>query len=418
MSKLRDEAWLQALIAQPEGERLERTAQFDFDGIRRKLGRTLCAFANDLSDTQTPGYFLIGVKDDKVGGGLSGYQYQDADVQKIVAWLNNPSQDDARQGTFIGPAMAFKVDSFLHPEGDVLLIEVPSSALCPHRFESQIWVRMGSITTRANALHEQYLIECKRRRTGLNADARACLEASLDDIDLSMFRAFRGLVDTEEVLEENQRSIKHQLAGLNLYDLHRDCPTVAGMVCFGHTGRDNQRKGLAHAASIVQFIRYAGLDKASPIKFHDAFALPMLVMRERLDALLKANMESTFTTEGMREVERQHYPFSALRELVNNAIAHRDYFLRGAIQINWFEKHVEILSPGGPVPPVTQENFGQYSEQRNPHISFVMFLLQMVERFGRGIALAQARLRQNGNPPAEFEFLGGTVLRVTVRSAV
>lgn len=418
MSDTRDEAWLRALIAQPEGERLERTAWFDFDGLRRKLGRALCAFANDLSDVQTPAYFLIGVNDDKAGGGLSGYQYRDEDEQKIVNWLHNPSQNDAQQNSFIGPAIAFGVDKFLSPKGDVLLIEVHSSALCPHRFESQIWVRIGTTTTRATVQQERRLIECNRRRSGLNADAKPCLGASLEDIDLVMFRAFRGLVDSEEVLEENHRPIKHQLAGLNLYDLSRDCPTVAGMVCFGHTGRDNQRKGLVNAASTVQFIRYAGEDRASPVKFHDEFALPMLVMRERIDALLKANIEAVFTSDGTREVAHYHYPFAALRELVNNAIAHRDYTLRGVIQINWFEEHIEILSPGGPVPPVTKENFGQYSEQRNPHISFVMFLLQMVERFGRGIALSQARLKQNGNPPAEFEFLGDTVLRVTVRSAV
>jgi len=53
---------------------------------------------------------------------------------------------------------------------------------------------------------------------------------------------------------------------------------------------------------------------------------------------------------------------------------------------------------------VTVENFGQpgYADYRNPHIAEAMRVLGLVQRFGAGIATAQAALRDNGNPPVKF----------------
>jgi ATP-dependent DNA helicase RecG len=74
------------------------------------------------------------------------------------------------------------------------------------------------------------------------------------------------------------------------------------------------------------------------------------------------------------------------------------------VRIYWFNDRIEIHNPGGPFGAVTKENFGQpgITDYRNPNLADAMKVLGFVQRFGVGIATAQAELLKNGNPPAEF----------------
>lgn len=410
MSDTRDEAWLRALIAQPEGERLERTAWFDFDGLRRKLGRALCAFANDLSDVQTPAYFLIGVNDDKAGGGLSGYRYRDEDEQKIVNWL--------RDG-LIRPEVSVGIDRFQSEAGDVLALRVAASASAPHRFDQKIWVRLGNSTSEANPTQETRIHDARRHRAGLSFDCMPCSRASMDDLDMEAFYFYRALTVSPDTIEANHRPLPLQLAALNLFDLKAQAPTYAGLVCFGKTTQAGYKKGMAAGAGLVQFDQYDGFTLADEVVQSLEINTNLYAAREKIDAWIDAHITQRTYQVGTEEQVRINYPKKALRELIYNAVAHRDYALSATLQIRWFNDRVEIQSPGTLFPPAHLDNFQNgVASRRNPAILDVMREIKMIERRGSGIGRAQLWLAQNGNPPAEFEFLGDTVLRVTVRSAV
>ena len=58
----------------------------------------------------------------------------------------------------------------------------------------------------------------------------------------------------------------------------------------------------------------------------------------------------------LRQDDRPDYPLNALRELVLNAITHRDYeHFDAPVRIQWLDDHVEITSPGGPYGVVTKD---------------------------------------------------------------
>jgi ATP-dependent DNA helicase RecG len=84
------------------------------------------------------------------------------------------------------------------------------------------------------------------------------------------------------------------------------------------------------------------------------------------------------------------------------------------VRINWFTDRVEIQNPGGLYGSVNPGNFQRMSDYRNPVIAEAMKALGYVERFGTGIARANAALQVNGNPQAEFQFEQSHVL-VTLR---
>ncbi|MDR2713549.1 MAG: hypothetical protein LBB91_10605 [Clostridiales bacterium] len=62
------------------------------------------------------------------------------------------------------------------------------------------------------------------------------------------------------------------------------------------------------------------------------------------------------------------------------------------------------MSPGGPYGNVTPDNFGQpgVTDYRNPNLGATMKTFGYVQVFGRGIAIARAEMKKNGNPEPEF----------------
>jgi ATP-dependent DNA helicase RecG len=106
----------------------------------------------------------------------------------------------------------------------------------------------------------------------------------------------------------------------------------------------------------------------------------------------------------LKEQLAPDYPEQALRELLLNAVMHRSYDSNTPIRFYVFADHVEIQSPGGLYGEATRANFPHQNSYRNPVIAEAMKALGYVNRFGYGIERAQALLRQNGNPPAAFEF--------------
>jgi len=98
-----------------------------------------------------------------------------------------------------------------------------------------------------------------------------------------------------------------------------------------------------------------------------------------------------------------NYPAVAVRELMMNAIMHRDYSSNTPVRFYWFADRIEIQSPGGLYGEVTKETLTERNSYRNPIIAEAMHSLGYVNRYGYGIQRAQAALKENGNSPAEFD---------------
>jgi ATP-dependent DNA helicase RecG len=63
----------------------------------------------------------------------------------------------------------------------------------------------------------------------------------------------------------------------------------------------------------------------------------------------------------------------------------------------------------------TRQNFPTRNSYRNPIIAEAMKSLGYVNRFGYGVERAQALLKDNGNPPADFELDDHAVLAIVWR---
>ena len=90
--------------------------------------------------------------------------------------------------------------------------------------------------------------------------------------------------------------------------------------------------------------------------------------------------------QGSRREVLPEYPQAVLREAIVNALAHRDYGLRGStVDISVWDDRVEVHSPG-PLPGhITLENMRTEHYSRNPRIMRVLKTVGLVEEYGEGI---------------------------------
>ncbi len=372
-----------------ESDSVERTISVDKS---EKFAEAICAFANDMPNHRQPGYLIVGVDDN---GNLSGLKVSDMLLKTL---------GDFRSAGNILPQPALMVSKWVFADGEVAVVEVHPSDLPPVRFKGRICIRVGPRRAYANEQEERILSE-RRVALARSFDARPCFETTKDDLALGQFDVYRQSAVDAETIANNHRPIELQLASLRLYDSKAACLTYAGVLLFAK----NPRFYLPGA--YVQFLRFPGeVVTDIPLDQAEISGDLISVMRElevRTKVLIHTRMQAV---TGFEEKLLPDYPEWALRELLMNAVMHRNYDSNTPIHYYEFQHHIEIHSPGGLYGEVSKENFGTQSSYRNPVIAEAMKSLGFVNRFGYGVQRAQALLASNGNPPAQFEFDKDSVL--------
>jgi ATP-dependent DNA helicase RecG len=377
---------LESLLKDIESDRAERKESISDGEIIR---RTICAYANDWPNHQKSGVVFIGCRND---GTCIGLSITDDLLKRIT--------DMGRDGS-IQPFPSMIVEKRFLCGYDLAVIMVLPSEDPPVRYKGKIWIRIGP-TCRMASPQEENLLSEKRRSRDLPYDLRPITSASLDDLDMELFRReYLPSAISPEVLKENNRSPEQQLMSLRFTaNDFPDHPTVTGLLTVGKMPSD------IISGAYVQFLRLDGIEITDHIKNEHELRGPLLDILSHLDDLLKINISvSLDVTSGPIEIQHPDYPIVALQQLARNAIMHRDYENSNApVRITWFNDRIEIQNPGGPFGQVTRENFGKpgITDYRNPHVSEVMKNLGYVQQFGMGIPLARKELAKNGNPEPLF----------------
>ena len=118
--------------------------------------------------------------------------------------------------------------------------------------------------------------------------------------------------------------------------------------------------------------------------------------------------------------DRFPVPPNALREILLNAVMHRDYsYYGGHVAIVVFDDRIEIRSYGRLPSGVTVEQLSRShrSELRNPLIAEAFHRTGAVEVWGRGTNRVIAECLAHGSPPPLFEEQQGWVV-VTFRASI
>jgi len=362
--------------------------EFKRDDIRpEQLAKEVVAMAN-----LDGGMVLLGVEDD---GTVTGIQRP-----RLEEWVM-----DGIFGAKVHPMiLPFYEEIKIDEQSRVAVVSFTQGVSKPyvlrHQGREEIYIRVGSTSRLASREQQARLFASGGI---LHPEALPVAGTSVDSLDLERLRDYLVDVIADPEAPHEDNAWLSRLLGLGFMvegvGGQAVC-SIAGLVLFGISPRRYLRQcGLR----VLVFEGETKTYKALLDRVIDA-AMVGLWRRdgagnrtlaendygliERFINTLEPfiSEEESEVDDGFRRERRWHYPRDAVRELLINALAHRDWTRSVDIEVNCYADRMEIISPGAMQNSMTIEKMiaGQRSP-RNPLIIEVLRDYGYVDARGMGV---------------------------------
>ncbi len=146
-----------------------------------------------------------------------------------------------------------------------------------------------------------------------------------------------------------------------------------------------------------QYRATAGAEASARLRGHRPIVAAVDLLLEAVSVRARIH---PITAAGGVQVQIRDFPAEAVRELVVNALVHRDYGQEGSVEIEHSPEWLTVSSPGPLVFGVTPENILTHpSTPRHRLLLETVTTLQVAERTGQGIDRAYRELLRTGKHP-------------------
>ncbi len=387
---------LEHLLAAGEGERLA----FGRERARRdELAETLVAFAN-----RSGGLLVLGVTGRaraKIEGLADPEAARDLLIEAALACTPPLVLPLPREVQFAGTRL--------------LLAEVPAGL-------AQVYALHGKYLRREGATNQPLAPDALRRllaeRGEQSWERLQPVEASLDELDPVRIETYARRIGPgaeEEPLALlyargcliNAEGPDPALLGTRRNALR---PTNAGLLLFA------RNVAARYPQAELTLVHYRGRERVDVFEREDVRDTLVEAVR-RAENWLIAHLRKGSRMVGLEREDWIQLPPGVVREALVNAVAHRDYSVRGeGIRATLFSDRLEIYSPGRLPGHVTVENIVEERYSRNESLVQVLADFGLIERLGYGIDRMLRQMEQAGLPPPVFrETAAGFLVMLTGR---
>lgn len=323
---------------------------------RGALADEIAAFANARG-----GILLCGVTDDGHVQDLSGNEL--AALDSLLVELSTDS---------IKPPVRISTQHVTLPAGKVLTVEIPEGDAL-HRSPGGGYVRVGG-TKREMTTEEELRLAQRRGQARFRwFDKQPVSQTGFGTLEESLWKPMlsaEGRLAPERALQK--------LALLTANDNGAFEATVAGiLLCTSEPER-----WLPNAC--ITATHYRGLDRSSPQL--DAQTITGPLHRQVADAVrfVRRNMR-VGAHKAPARTDLPQYSLEAVFEALVNAVAHRDYGIKGSrIRLSMFSNRMEINSPGSLPNNLTIESMVERQATRNEAIASAFARMPVGEIPGSG----------------------------------
>ena len=273
----------------------------------------------------------------------------------------------------------------------------------PISVRGKYYVRTGSTLQeiKGPALNEFIL-----KRTGKTWDDIPEQRASVNDIDEITVKQFlKDARIAKRINVEDDINISDLLEKLRL--LENGKIKRAAIVLFG------KDPGKFYPNMAVKIGKFGESD--ADLKFHEVVEGNLIQLRERIGEMLNAKFFiHPIDFVGMQRVERDEYPVAAVREMILNALVHRNY-MGAPTQIRLYYDNFSVWNDGGLPDGITEEDLKKVhrSKPRNALIADSCFKGGYIDSWGRGTIKIIEACKEAGLPePVLKEEQGGFLSKV------
>lgn len=296
-----------------------------------------------------------------------------------------------------------------HPAGRVVAFSVPPRPLgVPIAVNGRYPTRVGGSLT---AMGDGQLKKIFSEATP-DFSATTCAGATFDDLETSAIEDFRE--------RWARKAQKPSLANVPLRPLLADAElidgekiTYAALVLFGK--RAAIGRFLPQSEVIFEF---RSGEASGPAQQRLDFRSGLFTFYDELWRAVAARNEVQHFQDGLFVSDIPTFDERPVRELLLNAVAHRDYQLPASVFVRQYPRRLEVISPGGLPAGVTIENILTKSAPRNRRISNVLQLCGLVERSGQGMNLVYESCVRGSRQLPDFRGTDDYQVSVTLSGVV
>ncbi|MDR2345559.1 MAG: putative DNA binding domain-containing protein [Planctomycetaceae bacterium] len=380
-----------------------KRASLDFDF--KKLGRYFSALSNEACLKKCQSAWLIfGVED--ATHQIVGTNYR-TNPQYLQSLKHEIADRTTNRITFI------EIHEINTPQGRVILFEIPAaSSGIPTAFDGHYYARDGESLCPLN------IDEIERIRTSINDWSKEIISnATLDDLDSEAIQTARNNFQVRNSGIETEINKWDDITFLNKAKV-----TIKGKItrtAIILLGKAESEHFLSPATAKIRWILKNGLGKDRDFHIETC---PLLLAVDKIYTKIR-NIKYRYIPIGGKTLSPQevdtYEPF-AIREALNNCIAHQDY--RFGTFINVIEMDDQLIFsnrgrflPESPEKVVLQNAPEEY--YRNPFLATAMYNLKMIETRGGGIRQIFEYQRDRFFPMPEYDLTQDRV-QVTITGKV
>ena len=309
----------------------------------------------------------------------------------------------------ISTTMGLAVDVDLHEQDGLDYIEMTiAPANVPISYKGKYYYRSGSTL---QELTGTALTDFLMRKLNTTWDAATVPSATIDDIDPQAIQYFLNAAIREGRINKSARdeSIEQLLHRLHLLSRENGQLTLAALLLFG---KDVEQWNMTASFRIGRFG-----SSQSDLIIQDRIACPLIEMPDKVIETLRSKyLVSPIHYEGLYRKEPLEIPEEGLREMICNAVIHKDY-TGTFIQMKVFDDHITLWNGGNLPPNYTVEKLMEQHEShpRNRLIANVFYLAGFIEAWGRGYEKIREAFEAEYLETPMFEEVRGGVMATIKR---
>jgi len=346
---------LKKLIPQGEAETLEFKKSA---GEWKEIIKTISAFGNTRG-----GNIYIGISDQ---GKISGIQIGRKTIEDLV----NKIKENTDPKIFPGVSVE-EIN-----KKQIILIRVAESKSKPVFAFDRVYKRVGKSTVRVTSEEiRKMALEGKK----IYWDELICEEAKLKDIDWKFVKNF-FIPGYEKFSKKKVMGTPQELLGA-LNCIRKGKPTNAGILLFGENPQ------IFFKNSHIALTKYKGKMEGIERLDYKEVSGNLLHQIDECDRYIKEHtaMMSRLLPHKVEREDIPEYCWFSIRELITNAVCHRDYETQGSkVIIKMFSDRIEFYNPGGLSKGITPKNILIRQYSRNPIIANMLAKVKYIEELGEG----------------------------------
>lgn len=358
------------------------SSRLEFKSIlpaNNKIIRSVIGFCNAKG-----GKLIVGVDNDGTIKGIS-----EEDAHQAMEWLNN-----AIYTACTPPILPLIYQQRI--DGKVLLIIEVSSGINKPYYQKSLglaegtFIRLGRSTVRADA---NIIEELKWQSRGISYDQLPLYHTTPEDLDDTKIQYF---------LNHRRNGISSPISEeiLKSYEIIKrehttDYATIAGILLFGKS----PQQFLSEA--YILCCHFSDFKDREAIASRTCKGTLFEQFEEGFDFIME-RINKSFKIEKRKREEHWEIPPIAIREVLMNALLHRNYHINAPVKVSIYSDRIEFFSPGGlPGPIDTAELESGITYVRNTSIAKILWEAHYIEKMGSGFITLFKSYREEGLLPPE-----------------